>query len=95
VELDKEKAAQKIAQIEFDTLTRAIKDLKITAGKFATQIPTLEYRVKHLESKVVEGLNEISAKELGLEHTTAVNDEYRKQNAQLTKKLESKFPWSH
>jgi hypothetical protein len=40
-ELDKEKAARKAPQIEVDTLTRAIKDLKIYANKFAAQIPTL------------------------------------------------------
>jgi hypothetical protein len=43
---------------------------------------------------VVDGLNEIRARELDLERTTKANDNYTKQNAQLTKKLESKFPWS-
>jgi hypothetical protein len=46
--------------------------------------------VKHLENKVVDGLNEIRTHELCLERTTRVNDDYKKQNAQLTKKLESK-----
>jgi predicted nucleic acid-binding Zn-ribbon protein len=49
-ELDKEKANQKTAQIEADTLTQAVKDLKISADKFAAQIPTLEEKVKHLEN---------------------------------------------
>jgi predicted nucleic acid-binding Zn-ribbon protein len=49
-ELDKEKANQKTAQIEADTLTQAVKDLKISADKFATQIPTFEDKVKHLEN---------------------------------------------
>jgi phage-related tail protein len=92
-ELDKEKTIWKIAQIEVDTLTLAVKDLKITADKFAAQIPTLEDKVKHLENKVVDELNEVRAKELSLEHTTAMNEDYKKQNAQLTQKLESKFPW--
>jgi hypothetical protein len=48
--LDKEKANQKTAQIEADTLTQAVKDLKISADKFATQIPTFEDKVKHLEN---------------------------------------------
>jgi hypothetical protein len=34
-ELDKEKTAQKAAQIEVDTLARAVKDLKISTDKFA------------------------------------------------------------
>jgi hypothetical protein len=40
----------------------------------------------------VDGLNEVRARELCLEHTTKANDDYQKQNAQLTRKLESKFP---
>jgi chromosome segregation ATPase len=89
-ELDKEKAARKEAQIEVDTLARAVKDLKILADKFATQIPTLKDKVKHLEGKVVDRLNEVRARELCLEHTTRANDDYKEQNIQLTKKLESK-----
>jgi outer membrane murein-binding lipoprotein Lpp len=74
-------------------LTRAVKDLKISTDKFATQIPTLEDKVKDLENKVVDGLNEVRAQDLCLEHTTRANNDYKKQNAQLTKKLEIKFPW--
>jgi chromosome segregation ATPase len=90
-ELDKEKAAQVTSQTEVDMLTQAVKDLKITTNKFIMQIPTLEDKVKHLENKVVEGLNKIRAKELSLKRTTAANEEYKKKNAQLTRKLESKF----
>jgi hypothetical protein len=71
-------------------LTQAIKDQKILANRFATQILTLEDKVKHLENKVVDGLNEVRAQELCLDRTTQANDDYKKQNAQLTKKLESK-----
>jgi hypothetical protein len=35
-------------------LTRAVKDLKIYADRFAAQIPTLEDKVKHHENKVVD-----------------------------------------
>jgi hypothetical protein len=41
IELDKEKAARIVAQIEIDVLTQTIKDLKISADRFASQIPTL------------------------------------------------------
>jgi hypothetical protein len=71
-------------------LTRAIKDLKISADRFVTQIPTLEDKVKHLENKVVDGLNDVWAQELCLERITRANDDYKKQNAHLAKKLESK-----
>jgi hypothetical protein len=77
-----------MAHTEVDMLTWVVKDLKISTDKFASQIPNLEEKVKHLENKVIDGLNEVRARELCLEH------DYKKQNAQLTKKLESKFPWS-
>jgi hypothetical protein len=51
-------------------LTRAVKDLKISIDRFVAQISTLEDKVKHLENKVVDGLNEVRAWELCLEHTT-------------------------
>jgi chromosome segregation ATPase len=75
-ELDSEKASRKAAQIEVDT--------------FAAQIPTLEDKVKYLKNKVVDGLAEVRAWELYLERTTWANDNYEKQNTQLSKKLESK-----
>jgi hypothetical protein len=85
-ELDNKKAARKASQIDVDMLAWAVKDLKISAEKFAAQIPTLEDKVKYLENKVVDGLNEVRAQELCLERTTLANDDYKKQNAQLTKK---------
>jgi chromosome segregation ATPase len=88
--LDNEKVAQKSAQTEVDMLARAVKNLKILADKFAAQIPTLDDNVKYLKNKVVDGFNEVRARELYLEHTTRANEDYKKQNAQLTKKLESK-----
>jgi hypothetical protein len=51
-DLDKEKAARVTARVEADVFSRAICDLKISANRFATQIPTLE-------DKVVEGLKEV------------------------------------
>jgi chromosome segregation ATPase len=89
-ELDNEKTVQKAAQIKVDMLARAVKDLKISADKFTAQIPTLGDKVKYLENKVVDGLNEVKAWELFLERTTQANDDYKKQNNRLTKKLESK-----
>jgi outer membrane murein-binding lipoprotein Lpp len=35
--------------------------MKISVDRFATQIPTLEDKVKHLEDKVVQGLHEVRA----------------------------------
>jgi hypothetical protein len=33
--------------------------MKVSVDRFASQIPTLEDKVKHLEDKVVEGLKEV------------------------------------
>jgi hypothetical protein len=81
--LDMEKASRIAAQIKIEMLTRAVKDLKIFANRFAARIPTLEDKVKHLGDKVVDGLNEVRARELCLERTNRANDDYKKQNAQL------------
>jgi hypothetical protein len=59
--LDEEKAARASAQVDADVLTQAVRDLKISAARFITRIPILEDKVKHLEDKVVEGLNELKA----------------------------------
>jgi outer membrane murein-binding lipoprotein Lpp len=90
--LDEEKAAWIVAQIEVDVLSRAVCDMKISADRFATQIPTLENKVKHLEDKVVDGLKEVRAWELCLECTNRANDDYQKQVTELTKKLQGKSP---
>jgi hypothetical protein len=76
-ELDKEKTVRKATRIEVATLTHVIKDSMISTDKFAAQIPTLEDKVKHLENKVVDGLNKVKSP-LCLEHTTRVNDNYKK-----------------
>jgi chromosome segregation ATPase len=91
-DLDEVKIARIMAQIEVDVLSRVVQDLEISTNRFATQIPTLEEKVKHLEDKVVKGLNKVRAQELCLERTTRDNDDYQKQVTQLTKKLESKSP---
>jgi hypothetical protein len=76
VDLDEEKVAWIVAQVEVDMLSRAVCDLKISAHMFATQIPTLEDMFKHVEDKVVDGLKEVRAWELCLERTTQANDDY-------------------
>jgi hypothetical protein len=58
-ELAREKAAQATVQIEVEMITQAVNDIKISAGKFAAQIPILEEKVKHLDSKDIDGLTEL------------------------------------
>jgi hypothetical protein len=88
-DLDEEKAARVVSQVDTDVLSQAVHDLKVFVDWFTTQIPTLEDKVKHLEDKVVGGLKEVRARELCLERTTQANDNYKKEVTQLTKKLES------
>jgi hypothetical protein len=51
IEQDKEKAVQIVAQIEINVLTLAVKDLKISADRFANRIPTLKHQVKHCHTQ--------------------------------------------
>jgi septal ring factor EnvC (AmiA/AmiB activator) len=92
-ECAKEKAVGKNAQAEAETLSRTIKDLKDSTDKFVAQIPALEEKVKHLDNKVIDTVNDARAKELSLERVTKSNEDYKSQNAQLTRKLESKLPF--
>jgi phage-related tail protein len=82
-ELADEKDAWKESKDEVHTLARACADLKKTTDKFTAQVP-------ELEQKGLDELTELCVKELSLERTTKANEEYKSQNAQLTKKLESK-----
>jgi chromosome segregation ATPase len=90
-ELIEEKATREIVQAKNETLIRAVEDLKNTADTFATQIPILEEKIKHLDSKVLDKVTELRAQELNLERTTKVKNYYKNQNAQLTRKLECKL----
>jgi hypothetical protein len=45
VDLDEEKAAQVTAQVEADVLSWAVCALKVSADRFASQIPTLKDKV--------------------------------------------------
>jgi chromosome segregation ATPase len=91
-ELAEEKATQQKAQTEAETLTQAVGELEKMADGFAVQIHVLEDKVKYLDNKVLNGVAEISAKELGLEQTTKTNEDYKNQNTRLTKKMESNLP---
>jgi hypothetical protein len=60
--------------------------LKKTVDRFTAQISALEERVKHLDNKVIDTLSDAHAKELSLERVTKSNEDYKSQNAWLTKK---------
>jgi chromosome segregation ATPase len=92
-ELVEEKAGREKAQAEVETLARAVVDLKNSVDKFAAQIPVLEEKVKRLDNKVIDTLTDACAKELSLERVTKANEDYKSQNTQLTRKLESNLPF--
>jgi hypothetical protein len=92
--LVKEKVARQTAQTEVETLTWVVRDLKFSANDFAAQNPVLEEKVKHLDNKVINGLNGLRAQELSMQCITKANNDYKSQNAQLTRKLVSKLHWS-
>jgi hypothetical protein len=50
----------------------------------------LEEKVKQLDSKVIDTLNDARAKEHSLERVIKSNEDYKSQNTKLTKMLESK-----
>jgi hypothetical protein len=83
-----EKAAQKEAKDEVQTLARACADLKKMADKFTAQVP-------ELEQKVLDGLTELHIKELSLERTTKASEEHKSENVRLTKKLSESSPLPH
>jgi chromosome segregation ATPase len=92
-ELAEERAVREKAQAKNETLTHVIDDLKKSMDRFAAQIPDLEEKIKHLDDKVLDGLTELRTQELNLEQTTKAKEDYKNQNAQLTRKLESKPPF--
>jgi chromosome segregation ATPase len=92
-ELAEEKAAWEKAQAENETLAPAVDDLKKSMDRFATQIPNLEEKIKHLNNKILDGLTELRAQELNLEQSTKAKEDYKNQDTQLTRKVESKLPF--
>jgi hypothetical protein len=75
--------AQKEDKDELHTLARAYDDLKKMADILVTQ-------VTKLEQKVLNVLSELHTKELSLKRTTKATEDYKSQNARLTKKQDSK-----
>jgi hypothetical protein len=87
----KKRLLRKKVQADAETLAQAVEELKKMADILATQVPSLEEKVKHLDNKVLDSLTKLRAKELSLEQTTKADEDYKSQNTQLTKKPESKY----
>jgi predicted nucleic acid-binding Zn-ribbon protein len=65
--LAEEKLAREKAQTDTETLSRAVEELKKMASQFATQVPSLETRVKNFNDKIVDLHIELRVRELSLE----------------------------
>jgi phage-related tail protein len=58
-ELVEAKTIYKKAQVEAETLARAVKELKKTTDQFLAQVPALEEKVKHLNNTILDLLTEL------------------------------------
>jgi septal ring factor EnvC (AmiA/AmiB activator) len=58
-ELVEAKTICKKAQVEAETLARAVKELKKTTDQFLAQVPALEEKVKHLNNTILDLLTEL------------------------------------
>jgi chromosome segregation ATPase len=67
------------AQAEAETLVLVVEDLKKSSNRFAARISALDEKVKHLDNKVLDMLNDACAKELSLRRVTKSNDDYKSQ----------------
>jgi seryl-tRNA synthetase len=88
-ELAEKKLTQEKAQIDAETLTRVVEELKKTTDQVVVWVPSLEDQVKQLDNKILDLLTELQARELYLKQTTVANDYLQCQGTRLTKKLES------
>jgi hypothetical protein len=88
-ELAEKKLTQEKAQIDAETLTRVVEELKKTTYQVVVWVPSLEDQVKQLDNKILDLLTELQARELYLKQTTVANDYLQCQGTRLTKKLES------
>jgi septal ring factor EnvC (AmiA/AmiB activator) len=94
-ELADGKLAQEKAQIDIETLSRAVEDMKKTADQLASQVPSLETHMKNLNDKITDLNAKLCANELSLEQTTNTKDDFQHQSTRLMKKLEGNYSSSH
>jgi septal ring factor EnvC (AmiA/AmiB activator) len=89
--LAEEKLAREKAQIDVETLTRAVEEMKKTTNQLTAQVPSLETQVKNLNDKITYLHIELRARELNLERTNAAKHDFQRQSTRLTNKLEGKY----
>jgi septal ring factor EnvC (AmiA/AmiB activator) len=86
-----EKLGQEKAQMDAETLSWVVKEIKKTTNHLMAHVPSLETQVKNLNNKIVDLNTELGARELFLEQTTAAKDDFQHQSTRLMNKLEGKY----
>jgi TolA-binding protein len=61
--------------------------MKKTVNQLMAHVPSLETQVENLNDKIAELNTELRARELRLEWTTSIKDDFQHQSTRLTKKL--------
>jgi predicted nucleic acid-binding Zn-ribbon protein len=75
-ELAEEKLAWEKAQMDAETLSQAVEEMKKTTNQLVAQVPYLETQVKNLNDKITDLNIEPHAREMNLEWMTATKDEF-------------------
>jgi predicted nucleic acid-binding Zn-ribbon protein len=90
-ELAEEKLAWEKAQIDAETLSWVVEELKKTIDQFAAQVPSLKTHVNNLNDKIADLNVKLHVRELSLKQMTAAKNDLQHQSTRLTKKLEGKY----
>jgi TolA-binding protein len=61
--------------------------MKKTVNQLMAHVPSLETQVENLNDKIAKLNTELRARELRLERTTSIKDDFQHQSTRLTKKL--------
>jgi hypothetical protein len=78
------KLAWEKAQIDAETLSQAVEELKKTADLLVAHVRSLDIQVKILNNKIADLNTELHARELSLKRTTAASGNFQCQSTQLT-----------
>jgi chromosome segregation ATPase len=90
-ELAEEKLAWEKAQIDAETLSWVVEELKKTIDQFTAQVPSLKTHVNNLNDKIADLNVKLRVRELSLKQMTAAKNDLQHQSTRLTKKLEGKY----
>jgi chromosome segregation ATPase len=88
-ELANEQLAQKEANRDVETCTKAFVELREMVDRLLAPVTPFEAQIGILSGTIVDQSTDLLAIELSLQRTTTTKDNLLHQNSQLTKKLES------